>query len=296
MKLHITAMALVLAGLLAVAPARAENRSGTLPVNGLEMYYEIHGEGEPLVLLHGAYMSIDSNWAGLIPTLSRDRQVIAVELQSHGRTSDRDTPITYDGMADDVAALLDALGIGKAAFFGYSMGGATAIRLAIRHPEKVTRIVAASGGYIYNEEVMGSEFLAMVETITPEMFAGTPFESEFRRLNPNPGNFPVLVEKLKVLDRQTFDWSDEFAAIDVPSLYIFGDADIVGMDYIARHHAAAGGIVNGDINGLPRTQLLVLPGTSHIGVVFNPANIEIMKSVVPAFLAQELPAKPQMPS
>jgi pimeloyl-ACP methyl ester carboxylesterase len=288
--------ALALAGITMAPFARAEDKSGTLPINGLDMYYEIHGEGEPLVLLHGAYMSIDTNWAGLIPTLSRDHKVIAVELQDHGHTSDRDTPITYDGMADDVAALLDQLGVEKAAVFGYSMGGSAAIRLAIRHPDKVTRIVAASGGYIYNEAVMGPDFMKMIGTITPQMFANTPFEAEYKRLNPHPENFPVLVEKLKALDLESFDWSEEFARISVPSLYIYGDADVIPMDYIARHHVAAGGIVNGDMNGLPKTQLLVLPGTSHIGVFFNPANIEIMKLVVPAFLKQQLPAAQQMPS
>ena len=268
----------------------------TAKINGLDMYYEVHGEGEPLVLLHGAYMNIDNNWGALIPTLSQDHKVIAVELQGHGRTSDRDTPITYEGMAADVAALLDQLGIEKAALFGYSMGGALAIRLAIDHPDKVTRIVAASAGYIYNEEVMGPDFMKMIETITPEMFANTPFDAEYKRLSPHPEKFPVLVEKLKQLDMNTFDWSAEFKKIEVPSLYIFGDADIVGADYIARHHKDAGGLVNGDMNGLPKTQLMVLPGTSHIGVFFNPANVEIMKMVVPVFLKRQLPAAPQMPT
>jgi pimeloyl-ACP methyl ester carboxylesterase len=125
------------------------------------------------------------------------------------------------------------------------------------------------------------------------MFAGTPFEAEYKRLNPHPENFPTLVEKLKQLDLTPFDWSAEFAKISVPSLYIYGDADIVGLDYIAKHHNAAGGIVNGDMAGLPKTQLLVLPGTSHISVFFNPANVEIMKAVVPVFLNQQLPQPPQ---
>ncbi len=267
----------------------------TAKINGLDMYYEVYGEGEPIVLLHGAYMNIENNWAAIIPTLAKDHQVIAVELQGHGRTTDRDTPITYENMAADVAGLLDELKIGKAALFGFSMGGGVAIRFAIGYPERVTRIVAASAGYKYDGETMGPDFMKMIETITPEMFAGTPFETEYKRLSPNPENFPVLVEKLKQLDLTPFDWSAEFEKISVPSLYIYGDADIVGLDYIARHHQAAGGIVNGDMLGLPKTQLLVLPGTSHINVFFNPANVEIMKAVVPAFLKQELPAKPSFP-
>lgn len=282
----------LLAAALALGFASAA-QAETAKINGLDMYYEVHGEGDPIVLLHGAYMSIDSNWAGMIPTLAKDHKVIAVELQSHGHTSDRDTPITYEGMSDDVAALLDELKIDKTAVFGFSMGGGVAIRFAIDHPEKVTRIVAASAGYKYDETTMGPDFMKMIEGITPEMFAGTPFEAEYKRLNPHPENFPTLVEKLKQLDLTPFDWSAEFAKISVPSLYIYGDADIVGLDYIAKHHNAAGGIVNGDMNGLPKTQLLVLPGTSHISVFFNPANVEIMKAVVPVFLNQQLPQPPQ---
>lgn len=291
MKTALLAAALALGFAFAAPVAQAE----TARINGLDMYYEVHGAGEPIVLLHGAYMNIENNWAGLIPTLSKDHQVIAVELQGHGRTSDRDTPITYEGMSADVAALLDHLKIEKAVLFGYSMGGALAIRFAIDHPEKVTRIVAASAGYIYNEEVMGPDFMKMIETITPEMFANSPFDAEYKRLSPHPEKFPVLVEKLKQLDLNTFDWSADFAKIAVPSLYIYGDADIVGLDYVAKHHRAAGGLVNGDMAGLPKTQMLVLPGTSHINVFFNPQNVEIMKAVVPAFLSQELPAKPSFP-
>ncbi len=196
-----TLLAATVAAMALSSPlATAEERSGTMPINGLEMYYEIHGEGEPLVLLHGAYMSIPSNWEALIPTLAEQHKVIAVELQGHARTTDRDTPISYDGMAEDVTALLDQLGIEKAALFGYSMGGAVAIRVAMLHPERVSRLVAASAGYIYNEEVMGPDFMQMVDSITPEMFANTPFEAEYKRLAPHPENFPVLVEKLKQLD------------------------------------------------------------------------------------------------
>lgn len=278
-------------GLMFAGPAAAE----TAEINGLTMFYEVHGRGEPLVLLHGAYMNNENNWAGLIPTLAETHQVIAVELQGHGRTTDRDTPITYEAMAADVAALLEHLDIEKAALFGYSMGGGVAIRMAIDHPEKVSRLVAASGGYSYTEEVMGKDFFEMIGTITPEAFAGTIFESEYKRLAPDPDGFPVLVEKLKQLDLTPFDWSAEFATIAVPSLYIFGDADIVSAGYAAEMHRLAGGLTNGDMNGLPKTQLMVLPGTSHTGVVFNPANIEIMKAVVPTFLAQELPAKPTFP-
>lgn len=277
--------------LLTVGPAAAE----TAKINGLDLFYEVAGEGKPLVMIHGAYMTNDT-WGGLKEALAENYRVIAVEMQAHGRTSDRDTPISYTGMADDVAALLDHLEIEKATILGYSMGGSVAIRLAIDHPEKVERIVAASAGYRYDLETMGQEFIDMIATITPEMFAGTPFEAEYKRLSPDPDGFPVLVKKLKALDLEFFDWSDEFARIEVPSLYVFGDADIVGLDFIAELHKAAGGQLNGDTYGLPKTQLLVLPGTSHTGVFFNPANVELLKVVIPRFLEQQLPAAPTFPS
>ena len=292
MTKHFTKLAAGLGlGLLLTGAAAAE----TAKINGLDLFYEVAGTGKPLVLLHGAYMNNDT-WGGLKESLAAHYQVIAVEAQLHGRTGNRDTPITYDNMSADVVGLLDHLNIEKAIFVGYSMGGATAIKIAIDHPERVERIVAASAGYRYDVETMGQEFVDMIATITPEMFAGTPFEAEYQRLSPNPDNFPVLVEKLKALDLQFFDWSADFARIEVPSLYIFGDADIVSLDFIAGMHQAAGGRVNADTYGLPKTQLLVLPGTAHTGVFFNPANVEILKTVIPTFLEQQLPAAPAFPS
>lgn len=266
----------------------------TAEINGLQMYYEVHGDsGEPLVLIHGAYMTIPTNWEAIIPTLSETHQVIAVELQGHGRTSDRDTPITYEGMADDVAALLDHLGVEKAALFGYSMGGGVAIRVAMQHPEKVSRLVVASASIAY--DAFPDTFYEMIESFKPEMMVGTAFAEAHTDLGKTKEEFVALFEKLRALDLDRFAWDEEeFAKIDVPSLLIFGDADVVEIDHIAKMHKLLGGITDGDSNGLPKTQLLVLPGTSHIGVFFNPANVEIMKTVVPTFLAQELP-QPPMP-
>jgi pimeloyl-ACP methyl ester carboxylesterase len=169
---------------IAAAPSFAQETAGYAPINGIEMYYEIHGTGEPLVLLHGAYMSIPANWAGLIPGLSETHQVIAVELQGHGRTSDADRPITYEGMADDVAALLDFLAIGKADIFGYSMGASVALQMAIRHPEMVDQLIAASPAIASAD--FAPNFAMMIEGITPAMFAGTPMADD-------PG-LPSLIE------------------------------------------------------------------------------------------------------
>jgi pimeloyl-ACP methyl ester carboxylesterase len=284
------AVALVSGPVLALEPTSGT----TAEINGLQMYYEVHGEsGEPLVLLHGAYMTIPTNWDVLIPTLSKTHQVIAVELQNHGRTTDRDTPITYEGMADDVAALLDHLAVEKAVVFGYSMGASTAIQVAVRHPEKVTRLIAASGGIAY--EAYPEGFYEMIETITPEMMLSSPFDEAHLKFGKTEEDFAALVEKLKALDLDRFAWPDEeIAKIAVPTLLIFGDADVIEMEHITKMYRLLGGHSDGDMKGLPKLQLAILPGTSHINVFFNPQNVEIMKVIVPTFLAQELPAPPQM--
>jgi pimeloyl-ACP methyl ester carboxylesterase len=180
----------------AVATAPAV-RTGYADVNGLHMYYETHGEGEPVVLLHGAYMSADQ-MKPVTDMLAKNRQVIVPEAQGHARTADIDRPITYEAMADDVAALMDHLNIPAADVVGYSMGASTALQVAIRHPEKVKRMVSASGGYKMTG--MYPEVVAMFPTITPEMFAGSPFEAEYKKLAPAPDKFSRLVEKLKTLD------------------------------------------------------------------------------------------------
>lgn len=290
MKIQMLA-AIGLAYALGAGGAQAE----TAEINGLQMYYEVHGEGEPIVLIHGAYMTVETNWGAMIPALTAaGRQVIAMDLQAHGQTSDRDTPIRYESMADDVAALMDHLKIHDAAVFGYSMGGGVAIRLAMQHPEKVNRLVVAAASIRY--DALPDGFKEMIETITPEMFAGSGFDAPHTAIAATPGGFATLVNKLKDLDLQDFAWpEDEVAKIDVPTLLIFGDADVVKIEHAAELHRLFGGITDGDSNGIPNVELMVLPGTSHTGVFFNPANVEIMKQVVPAFLKQELPQAAMMP-
>ena len=244
--------------------AAAPVESGYASANGLEMYYEIYGEGEPIVMLHGAYMSIVS-MGEIIPLLAESRQVIAVELQGHGRTADIDRPIRYEAMADDVAALLDTIDVPQADVFGYSMGGGVAVQLAIRHPEKVDRLVVAS--MTYSSTGYYPEMLAMIETITPEVFAGSPMEAAYTSLAPNPQDFATLVTKLTELDAQPFDWEADFGKITAPTLLIFGDSDLAQLDHITAMFKALGGGVFGDLAGLPASQLAVLPGTMHVTVL-----------------------------
>ncbi|HEX6025013.1 MAG TPA: alpha/beta hydrolase [Solirubrobacter sp.] len=229
-------------------------------VNDLNVYYEVHGEGEPLVLLHGAYMSVDG-MAPLLGPLSELRRVVAPELQGHGRTADVDRPLTYEGMADDTAALMESLEIEQADVVGYSMGAGVALQLAIRHPARVRKLVLASVSFAYNG--MPPEAIEMFKTITPEMFKGTPMEDEYKRLAPNPDDFEKLVWKLKELDTTDFDWSEGVRGITAPVLLIVGDSDGIRLEHVVEFFKLLGGGVMGDLSGLPKSQLAVLPGTTH---------------------------------
>ncbi len=239
----------------------AAPQTGYAPVNGLEMYYEVHGTGQPLVVLHGAYMTIDA-MGEVVPALAETRQVIAVELQGHGRTADIDRPLSYELMADDIAALLRHLAIEQVDVFGYSMGGGVAFQIAIRHPEVVRKLVVASASY--TSDGMHPELLEMIPTLTPEVFAGSPIEEAYLRTAPNPDDFPTLVAKLKRLDMEPFAWPPEdIRGIAAPTLLIIGDSDAIRLEHAVELFRLLGGGVMGDLAGLPKSQLAVLPGTTH---------------------------------
>ena len=262
-----------------------EHRGSYAEVNGLRMYYEVHGTGRPLVLLHGAYMTIGA-MGEIVPGLAETRRVIAVELQGHGHTADVvDRPITYEGMADDTAALLRHLGIEEADAFGYSMGGAVALQLAIRHPGLVRKLVFASASY--TSDGMQPELHGMIPSITPEMFAGSPIEAAYLEVAPSPGDFPTLVQKLKRLDMTPFAWpADDIRGIAAPTLIVVGDSDAIRLEHAVEMFRLLGGGAMGDLAGLPESQLAVLPGTAH----FVPPGsglldrAEWLLAMVPAFL------------
>ena len=253
-------------------------------VNGVNMYHEIRGAGQPLVVLHGAYMTIDA-MGEVVPELAKTRQVIAVELQGHGRTADVDRPLSYEQMADDTAALLRHLGIEQADVFGYSMGGGVALQVAIRHPEVVRKLVLAS--VYYNNDGVYPEMLEAIETITPEAFAGTPWREEYDRIAPNPEDFPTLVAKLKELDLTFVGWPPEdIQAIEAPALVIIGDSDVVRPEHTVEMFRLMGGGVAGDLAGLPSSRLAVLPGTTHVGLV---ERSDLLVSMIGEFLDIPMP-------
>jgi len=256
-------------------------------VNGLNMYYLVQGSGGiPLVLLHGAFSNIQTDFGKMLPTLAKNRQVIAIEQQGHGHTPDMDRPLTYEQMADDVAELLRQLRITKADFFGYSMGGAIGTYVAIRHPELVRKLVFA-GGAAYNVAGFYSELMEGEKKMKPEDFAGTPWLKAYLRIAPHPGDWPKLVTKIKELD---VNWrglsDDQLRSIKIPTLLIVGDADVVRPEHVVQMFRLLGGGVPGDLVGLPRSQLAVLPGTTHVTLI---TKTDWLLSMVRPFLDAPLP-------
>jgi pimeloyl-ACP methyl ester carboxylesterase len=254
-------------------------------VNGLNMYYEIHGTGQPLVLLHGALSAIDTSFGKVLPSLAKTRQVIAIEQQAHGRTADIDRPLTIEQMADDTAALLRHIGIENADIFGYSMGAGIALQIAIGHPDLVRKLVVAA--VAYNRDGFHPGILAGIETITPEALAGSPFQEEYARTAPNPENWPTLIAKVKQLDREIPDWpSEAIQSIKAPTLVMIGDSDIVRPEHAVEMFRLLGGGVAGDVAGLPNSQLAVLPGTTHVTLV---ERADWLLSMITAFLEAPMP-------
>ena len=180
--------------------AQGLGAGGYASVNGLEMYYEIHGTGDPLVLLHGAFSAIGTSFGELLPSLAERRQIIAFEMQAHGRTADIDRPLSIEQMADDTAAALQYLGIEVADIFGYSMGGSVALHLAIHYPEVVRKLVLAS--VTYNLGGVHPGLMDGLAEMKPEMMFGSPWHEEYTRIAPNPDDFATLFAKKTQMDRE----------------------------------------------------------------------------------------------
>jgi pimeloyl-ACP methyl ester carboxylesterase len=244
-----------------------------LRVGDLSLYYETHGAGDPLVLLHGGLFAVEM-WSDLTPVLAEHRQIVAVDLQAHGRTADIDRPIRYESMADDVAALISHLGNGPADVLGYSLGGGTALRLAIQHPDLVRRLVTVSTAH--KREAWYPEVLAgmsQMTTDTAEMLKQGPVYQLYAKIAPRVEDFPRLIGKVGDLLRTDYDWSDEVAAMTTPVRLMFADADSISPVNIAEMYRLVGGGLRDagwDGSGRSTAQLAVLPGATHYDVVNSP--------------------------
>ena len=247
----------------AVVSAQQTPTTGYAPVNGLKMYYEVHGSGEPVVLLHGAFMTIPNNWTGWIGELSKTRKVIAVEMQGHGRTADIKRDFSSENLADDVAALLDYLKIPSADLIGYSMGGGVAMQCAIRHPEKVRKVVSISA--VFRQDGWVKEALDTFPQLTSEAFKGSPVETGYKELSPTPDEFPNFVKHIVAMAVKPYDFgADKLKATKAPMFFIHGDADGVRLEHISEMFRLKGGEIFGDMRPRSASRLAILPNTTHV--------------------------------
>ncbi len=231
-------------------------------VNGLKMYYEIHGAGKPLVLLHGAFGSAEG-WGGLLPMLAKTRQVIVVELQGHGHTGDIERPLSFNQMAEDTAAILRQLKIEKADVFGYSMGGSVALALAMKHPELVGRLAILGAGTGATKDTYDPEGYKQFKSMTPENFNFPQLKDPYTRKAPDPSKWPVLVAKIIAMDDDFKGFAEkDVKAIIAPTLIMMGDRDVVRPE-----HAVA------MMRLIPHSQLAIFPGGDHFLPFMSPEKI-----------------------
>jgi pimeloyl-ACP methyl ester carboxylesterase len=271
-------------------------KSGFAEANGGRQYYEVRGDLKsgktPLVVLHGSFMSADA-MAPLTERFARSRPVIALDARGHGRTPDIAGPVTYELLADDVAGVLAAIGVNKADVLGYSMGGTTAIALAIRHPDRVGKLISISGPY--GPEGWYPEVRKGFEQWTPTMLAGSGLEAEYKRLSPTPDGLPALMAKMKAMENAPWGFSEaQVRALKARTLLIVGDADGIQLEYAVKLFKLRGGgdpaaTAKGFLAEAPPARLAVLPATSHVGMMARP---QLVVDVVTPFLDDETPPLP----
>jgi pimeloyl-ACP methyl ester carboxylesterase len=238
---------------------------GYAEVNGLKMYYEVHGSGKPIVLIHGSFMTIPSNWNHIIPLFAKNRKVIVAEMQGHGRTADIERELSYEAMADDVSALLKHLKIDSADILGYSMGGGVAFQFAVRHPEQLRKLVILSGSYTHDG--WWPEVEAMYPMMSAEMFKGTPMEKQYDSLSPHPEQFEAFIKKTISIDLKPYDWTADVKKIQAPIFMVIGDADGIRYEHALELFRAKGGGKMGDMGGMSDSRLAILPATTHMGMM-----------------------------
>jgi pimeloyl-ACP methyl ester carboxylesterase len=239
-------------------------------VNGLKMYYEIHGTGKPIVVLHGAF-----GWATDYPILSKNRQVIAVEVQGHGHTADIDRPLSFEQLADDVAALLKHLKIEQADVFGYSMGGNVALALAIRHPKLVGKVAINGSNYGKIEDAYEPEMFKQFKGM-PADFAPPQLKQAYDKVAPDPKQWPALVAKVKKMGLEFKGFArEDMKAIEAPVLVTLGDRDAVRPEHAVEMYRL-----------IPNAQLAILPGGDHFLLWTSP---EKVLAPVAAFLDAPVP-------
>jgi len=257
----------------AAAAKSTLSKKGHVLANGVSYYYEIHGRGEPLLLLHGGLGSIDM-FGPLLPTLANARQVIAVDLHGHGRTALGDRPIDLIDIGDDLAVVVKQLGYEKVDVLGYSFGGGAGFRLAVQHPSLVRRLVVASAPYArdgFHPEMLPQQ--AAVGAAMAEQMKQTPMYTSYVAVAPRPQDFPRLLDRMGELMRQPYDWTDDVKKLQMPVMLIYGDADMIRPDHIARFYQLLGGGLRDAgwmREHMSKNRLAILPDLTHYEVFMSP--------------------------
>lgn len=240
--------------------------SGYAPANGTKVYYEVYGNGKPIVLIHGAYYTIEMNWGQLIPELAKTRKVVAIELQGHGHTPYSDRKLSLATLASDVEKVLDYLKIDSADIAGYSFGGEVAYQFAIQNPKRLKKLVVISA--VYKSEGWVTGINDVFKTMKPELFANSPLQAAYDAVAPDKTNWTKFLEQMIVFAGEPFNLGDDnIAKITAPVLIISGDND--GMDKIelAKTYKLLGGGIAADMQPMPKSHLAIIPNQSHVSLM-----------------------------
>jgi pimeloyl-ACP methyl ester carboxylesterase len=254
------------------APAPA--RHGHALINGVNYYYEVHGQGEPLLLLHGGLGSIDM-FGPVLPAFAKNRQVIAVDLHGHGRTPLGDRKIRLPDIGDDMAALLDKLGYRQVDVLGYSFGGGVAFRLAVQHPNQVRRLVLVSAGFA--QDGFYPEMLPMQGAVSgamADMMKDTPMYKSYAAIAPNPAEFPKLLDAMGEYMRQPYNFADDVKKLTMPVMIVFGDSDMYRPEHMIEFYKLLGGgqrDAGWTREHMAKNRLAILPGLTHYEIFMSPA-------------------------
>lgn len=261
-------------------------KTGYLSIGELEMYYEVHGSGQPLVLLHGAFSATGTSFGEILPGLARSRRVISFEYQAHGHTADIDRPLSIEALADDVIAGIRELKIEPTDLLGYSLGSAIALQVAIKAPGVVRKLITISAAI--SAAGIHPGLMEGLGEMKPEMMHGSPWHEEYLQIAPRPEDFNRFFAKKAEMDGNTKDLpSEEFASIEAPTLMILGDSDLTQLEHAVEMFRLLGGGVFGDLpTGLPNSQLAVIPGASHVSVV---TRSELLVPMINSFLDTPMP-------
>ena len=246
--------------------------SGYVPVNGIKVYYEVYGEGKPIVLLHGAFMTIEMNWGQLIPELSKTRKVIAIELQGHGHTQFSDRKLDYPTLASDVEGVMNHLKVDSADVAGYSMGGYVAYQLAIQSPKRVTKLVIISSTYKSNGWM--PEINNAFKSMKPELFTNSPMKAAYDAVAPDKTKWTKFLEQMIAFAGVPFNMGEtNIAKITSPVLLIAGDNDGLDKIELIKTYQLLGGAVFADFGAMPKSQLAIVPSQGHVSLMMQTKTI-----------------------